>query len=612
MPSDDRPPEALPSVCWFAPLQLLRTARQVAIATVFGRHADAHVIEAVTPAPEEALERRDERPLDDPNFARLVHDYTGETGPFWLDYVADTGDGWDATATVAYHLAQPRLLLGATSRSGAEETERGSLLILGGDQVYPVASFQAYEQRLLLPFRSALPPLGNEQEPKAGACQAGVSLRVRPDVYAVPGNHDWYDGLVAFTRLFCSKDSVAGWCAPQLRSYFALRLPGNWWLLGVDLQLGSDIDAQQEAFFEAVAESLGESDRVILCYAEPHWLFEATYPDDFAYRSVHRLERRFEGRIAVSISGDLHLYARHEAGDGRQRLVAGGGGAFLHLTTGLRDRLAPGAASNDPSAPSDLFERRCCYPSQARSVALGLSGPFVFHARNPSFGLATALLYMITAEALNPRRAGAEDLWSRVVSGLFTDAFALFWTTAFVVGIVFFTDTHRNWYRWTAGSVHALCHLAAAAILAEACSSLAEQWLPGSLWRFPAAALATAVGGYLFGPLILSLYLTVSLLVFRCHRDEASSAIRCPDYKNFLRLCIGRDGDLTIYPVAIDRVARRWMRPPEASGLRSRLVPVDGSAPRLIEEPIVIPPTGAATPAAWASAESPPAGPRGT
>ena len=42
-----RPAKAKMSVCWFAPMQLLRTAQQVAIATVFGQNADARVIEAL-------------------------------------------------------------------------------------------------------------------------------------------------------------------------------------------------------------------------------------------------------------------------------------------------------------------------------------------------------------------------------------------------------------------------------------------------------------------------------------------------------------------------------------------------------------------------------------
>ncbi len=94
------------------------------------------------------------------------------------------------------------------------------------------------------------------------------------------------------------------------------------------------------------------------------------------------------------------------------------------------------------------------------------------------------------------------------------------------------------------------------------------------------------------GPLILSIYLTLSLLVFGRHREEASSALRCANYKNFLRLCIGADGDLTIYPVGIKRVARRWIASQSPGpGIRSNLTPMGGTDPRLIEDPIHYPPS---------------------
>ena len=67
-----------------------------------------------------------------------------------------------------------------------------------------------------------------------------------PEVFALPGNHDWYDSLVSFTRLFCSQRWFQGWRTRQRRSYFALKLPGRWWLVATDFQLGSDIDALQE------------------------------------------------------------------------------------------------------------------------------------------------------------------------------------------------------------------------------------------------------------------------------------------------------------------------------------------------------------------------------
>ncbi|WP_230534276.1 hypothetical protein [Microvirga roseola] len=86
-----------------------------------------------------------------------LYDYSNQKTPFWIDYISDTGDGWDATYTVAYHVAQADLLVSKdeTSREEGGEgirTESGSILVFGGDEVYPAASLEAYETRLVLPY----------------------------------------------------------------------------------------------------------------------------------------------------------------------------------------------------------------------------------------------------------------------------------------------------------------------------------------------------------------------------------------------------------------------------------------------------------------------------
>ena len=50
--------------------------------------------------------------LPDPSDPRLIkdgiEDYSDLPEP-WIDYVADMGDGWNSTYSVAYHLSQPTL-----------------------------------------------------------------------------------------------------------------------------------------------------------------------------------------------------------------------------------------------------------------------------------------------------------------------------------------------------------------------------------------------------------------------------------------------------------------------------------------------------------------------
>jgi hypothetical protein len=77
----------------------------------------------------------------------------------------------------------------------------------------------------------------------------------------------------------------------------------------------------------------------------------------------------------------------------------------------------------------------------------------------------------------------------------------------------------------------------------------------------------------------LGIYLLISLNVFRRHSDEAFSALAIEDWKNFLRLRVTANG-LTIYPVGIDRVPRKWKQ------VDDNIVPDDdmATAPRIIED----------------------------
>jgi hypothetical protein len=84
----------------------------------------------------------------------------------------------------------------------------------------------------------------------------------------------------------------------------------------------------------------------------------------------------------------------------------------------------------------------------------------------------------------------------------------------------------------------------------------------------------------------MGLYLFISLNILGRHSNEAFSSLHIQDYKNFLRLHLASDGTLTIYPIGIDRVPRRWYaaNPPEGS----RHLPKEDLTPHLIEGPVVI------------------------
>ncbi len=71
------------------------------------------------------------------------------------------------------------------------------------------------------------------------------------------------------------------------------------------------------------------------------------------------------------------------------------------------------------------------------------------------------------------------------------------------------------------------------------------------------------------------------------HGNEAFAPLHHADLKHFLRLHIGADGALTVYPVGVDRVGRRWRLAPDDAPDAPWFVPTDGE-PRahLIENPV--------------------------
>jgi hypothetical protein len=59
-------------------------------------------------------------------------------------------------------------------------------------------------------------------------------------------------------------------------------------------------------------------------------------------------------------------------------------------------------------------------------------------------------------------------------------------------------------------------------------------------------------------------------------------------YKGFLRLHIGADGSLTIYPIGLDSAGKRWQAAPAAPGHAPWIEPAKPLVYRLIEPPIVL------------------------
>jgi len=537
-------------VGWLAPLLLLSTGLRALLAILFGAYLD---------------KRELQNSLDGEWFD---HSATAD-GEMWLDYVADLGDGFHATYSVAWLLAQRHLTL------DGDELPRGRLLLMGGDQVYPLASGDGYENRMKGPYRAALP------EPPPG--------QPRPTLFALPGNHDWYDGLTAFLRLFARRKDghIGGWRTQQRRSYFAVKLPGNWWVFAMDEQFGAYIDDPQLLYFEKAARNVGPEDRIILMTPSPKWV-KANTEDPAAYDATDYFLRTIlaptGANVRVLVSGDLHHYARYTGPD-RQLITCGGGGAYLLATHQLPERLTVPpeetlTRSKSRSRQYDLVSR---FPSAAESRRLSWGVFRRVPARNPGFATMLGLIQTLTMLAM----AGAASQGGNI-QRLFTIPLSLM-IVIILGGTVLFARPpgaafHNHARHWLFGLGHGCAQIGLAIFGTWV-------WLkvPAHDWSWPGPLVVAAV---VYGPIIgflstqlCALYLLVAGQ-FQVNVNELFAGQSIEDHKSFLRLHIAADGSLTIHPIGIDRICRKWVADPDGAPDSPWLRPDEPLTTHRIEPPI--------------------------
>ncbi|KAL7552792.1 hypothetical protein ACHAWF_016043, partial [Thalassiosira exigua] len=354
---------------------------------------------------------------------------------FWFDFVSDCGDGFDSSYQVSRLLAQPTLdVITPSSRlsgqRGRRTLPRGKLLVNGGDLAYPDPTPASYERRFFRTFEDAMPPPPSfrkehisirkpalpvkgwkvDAEAKAEEGNSELSRYPGPCTFLVPGNHDWFDGLSTFTRYILSRDWLGGWLMPQRTSYFALKLPKGWWLLGFDLALDDDINIEQFQFFAQVATSMKPDDSVIIVSHVPHWVlneYENHSKDSERETNLSELVRtHLRGRVKMRLAGDLHHYTRHmpvntsghtdvKTSEKPVLIVCGGGGAFLHPTHCFQEQIKVGEEKQ-------VYARVCAYPSAKVSRHLSWLNLWQFRWRNWRFDILWAITHFGVASSLFP------------------------------------------------------------------------------------------------------------------------------------------------------------------------------------------------------------------
>jgi 3',5'-cyclic AMP phosphodiesterase CpdA len=280
-----------------------------------------------------------ETTLDGRGFIVQPEGLTG-TDPFSFIVIGDTGEG-DASQQV---------LKDSLLRAAAAADVR--FVVLSSDVVYPTGAMKDYESRFWLPFKGVTKP-----------------------VYAIPGNHDWYDALEGFVATFFEPDAarlamrarIAAdggvssttdarieeylRTAAFLRRQYAVQTGGQrapffqvqtprFALLALDTGVLRGVDAGQLAWLRAALEaSRGKLVMAVL----GHPFFAGGHDvavDDDEFMVVRQLLR--DHAVRVVMAGDTHdLEYYQEPVEGQSgaftahHWVNGGGGAYLSFGTAL-------------------------------------------------------------------------------------------------------------------------------------------------------------------------------------------------------------------------------------------------------------------------------------
>ncbi len=289
-----------------------------------------------------------------------------------VDFVADTGDDSDVSEAVARLIFRPWKL---PDPDGGDDLvlPRGDVLFFGGDTAYPVATAGEINDRLIVPFNRVIASVRHADPPGT-----------RRAVLGIPGNHDWYDGLDGYGRLFrrrigelspdqeepnvvperesrfehvvdfvekfvvgghIQKQKVLvldGYVPMQSASYFALPLAPGIDLFAVDRQLRS-VDFRQRKYFANFRQGR-ENRRLMVMLPDPVYAFQEESVTGVAMVRSLELDPKYTPHLFMS--GDIHHYERLTV-DASMHVTAGGGGAFLHPARLGADKL-PAAAKQFP------------------------------------------------------------------------------------------------------------------------------------------------------------------------------------------------------------------------------------------------------------------------
>lgn len=550
-------------VNWFSLAVLWDALKRSILSKLFGQYADPRLLFNAS------ITNNAKNTLDDDEA-----NYLNQKNEVWLDYVADVGDGYNSTYTIAYLLGKKYLKI------NNENLPQGDILIMGGDQVYPTPTRENYILRTTNLYSDAYPDQGKEN---------------RKPLYVLPGNHDWYDGLRLFSSFFCSRGKQnqfgqSNWKLPQERSYFFIKLPNNWRILGIDTQLECDIDKTQADYF--LTQLKDDEDhklkKIIICVSEPSWLtanLDERYKRGLQFITNNIIKASYKTyQICSVISGDLHHYARYKELNGTEFITAGGGGAFLHPTHSLNETVT----CEWQSKPIELT-LECTYPSKEDSLRESKKIWWKFTKNNWKFGFILGFVFTLASLLLTATSTQPVTFFALLKNPL---------TVLFLTLFVFIFckyDRHLEYQKKKGitgvihGILHFLCLLGCILFWPYITSVSWMPWGYSTVLLIIVSAITLSISsGFIFG-----VYLWYSSFFLHRKDNDSFSSLRLDTYKNFLKIKITKD-ELTIYPIGVTKPldSNNWIKNSTESGAKifpnPDLVKHEALLYNLIEKPIII------------------------
>ena len=276
--------------------------------------------------------------------------------------IGDPGEGDDSQ----YHVLRP---LYATAGGTA-------FTYVVSDVIYPAGDVNEYEDKFFWPYRELPGP-----------------------IYAIPGNHDWYDGLHGFMTHFCEADADqrpkptrGSWLRRRLREafwrepnpieqdllervgplrqersdqdgpYFAIDV-GPILLVGIDTGIRGRLDGEQGDWLRRISR---HDKPKILLTGKPMVVDAKTKDLEIeGGGGVREIVDDPQHRYIAVIGGDIHNYQRYpvKMPDGRtvQHIVSGAAGAYTKATHKI-----PKVQAEVCGCTEEEFR---CYPRRGDSLA---------------------------------------------------------------------------------------------------------------------------------------------------------------------------------------------------------------------------------------------------